>query len=85
MQGWKDFMRLRVGRYCYWLTSPANVESLDLLHEHGLLSHAADYYVKAKLYTEAANCYHYNGQYDQAAAMLRQGGHFDKLVAYVRV
>lgn len=66
-------------------TSSANVEILDLLHEHGLLGHAAEYYVKAQLYTEAADCYHRSGQYDQTAATLRQGGHFDKLVAYVRV
>lgn len=66
-------------------TSTADVEILDLLQEHGLLSQAAEYYVKAQLYTEAADCYHRSGQYDQTAATLRQGGHFDKLVAYVRV
>ena len=62
-----------------------NIQSLDLLHEHGLLGPAAEYYVKAKHYKEAANCYHCDGQHDQAAAVLRQGGHFDQLVAYVRV
>ena len=85
MQGWKGFTRLRVGHCCYWLSSSANVPLLDLLHEHGLLSHAAEYYVKAKQYIEAADSFHCNGQYDEAAATLRQGSHFDKLVAYVRM
>ena len=58
---------------------------LELLHEHGVLGPAAENYVKAKFYTEAADCYNSNGQHEKAAATLRQGGHFDELVAYVRV
>ncbi len=58
---------------------------LELLHKHGALGLAAEYYVKAKLYPEAAGCYDGSGQHDKAAAMLRQGGYFDELVAYVRV
>ncbi len=58
---------------------------LELLHEHGALSLAAEYYVKAKFYPEAADCYDCSGQHDKAAATLRQGGCFDELVAYVRV
>lgn len=58
---------------------------LEMLYEHGVLGPAAEYYVKAKFYTEAADCYHSNGQHEKAAATLRQGGHFDELVAYVKV
>ena len=58
---------------------------LELLHKHGALSLAAEYYVKAKLYLEAAGCCDCSGQHDKAAAMLRQGGYFDELVAYIRV
>ena len=58
---------------------------LELLHKHGALGLAAEYYVKAQFFPEAADCYHCSGQHDKAAATLRQGGHFDELVAYIRV
>ena len=58
---------------------------LELLHDHGVLGPAGEYYVKAGSYKEAAECYHQNGQHEKAAATLRQGGHFDDLVTYVRV
>ena len=85
MRGWENSTRLRVSHYCQRLIPSTNVEVLDLLYKHNFLGHAADYYAKAKLYTEAAECYHSNGQNERAATVLRQGGHFDELVAYIRV
>ena len=83
--GWKGFTKLLVSYHWYQLISSADVQLLELLLEHGSFGHAANYYVKAKLFSEAANSYHCDGQYDQAAATLRLGGHFDNLVAYVRM